>query len=172
MNEHIQKLHHKVGASPLILAVLGVGVLVLWLSCMLIQVETSEFLVDGSATQIANVPFSVFLQWAHFFDGSYPTNVRLAWGYGWSVEVVTLIFAVALSKAMMSLNNVNKHLGKGFFYVGGLLLILNSVADFNSAPGTNWLIHGLVAAVVGGIVVVGMPLGLGLIETAIEDYKD
>jgi hypothetical protein len=139
---------------------------------MLIQVETSEYLIAGSATQIANVPFAVFLQWGHFFDGTYSSAIRLAWGYGWTVEITTLIFAVALSKAMMALSNVNKHLGKGFFYIGGLLLILNSVADFNSAPSTSWLIHALVAAVVGGIVVVGMPLGLGLIETAIEDYKD
>jgi len=47
---------------------------------------------------------------------------------------------------------------------GFLLIGLNSWADFSASPGTSPLVQGLIAAAIGGIVVVGLPLGVGLIE--------
>src|SRR5260370_41528673 len=96
--------------------------------------------------------------------GQAPITMVTAWVYAWTVELITLVFSLALSVAIVKISTANPRLGKWFVVFGGLLILLNSWADYSSSPGANQLVQFLIALAVGGIVVVGLPLGVGLIE--------
>jgi hypothetical protein len=80
-----------------------------------------------------------------------------------------LIFALALAVAVAKISIANPHLGKGFIAFGILLIGLNGWADYNSSPGANPLVQFLIALAIGGIVVIGLPLGIGLIEHGFDE---
>ena len=167
MFEHIQKLknvHHRLGSSPLINWLLGALVLVLWAAATIVQIQTSEYLAFGGAKQVTAVAWSVLVQPWLLITGQAPISVATGWLYGWIVESVTLVFAMALSVAIVKISTVNPSLAKLFVLAGAILIILNSWADYSSSPGGNGLIQFLVALAVGGMAVCGLPLGIGLIE--------
>lgn len=173
--EHIQKkttdVHERLGASPLILWFLGALVLLLWLCATIVQIQTSEYLAQGATQQVANVAWGVLLQPWLLVSGQAPAGLNTAWCYGWIVEVLTLVVALALTKAFSKVASMNPLLAKGFVGSAFLLLILNSWADYASSPGANPLIRFLVALAIGIVVTVGLPLGIGLIEHGIEEYR-
>ena len=165
----MNRLHQRLGSSPLILFLLGALVLLLWGAGTVVQIQTSEYLALGSTAKVTQVAWQVFLQPYLLLTGQAPIQYATSWIYGWVVETVTLVFSLALAIAMMKISQVNPHLAKGFAICGLALLLLNSYADYTSSPGTNPLVQFLIALAVGGIVVVGLPLGLGLIERGIEE---
>lgn len=162
--QQLNRIHHKLGSSPLILWILGLLSLLLWASATIVQIQTSEFLAFGGKQQVTAVAWGVFVQPWLLLTGQAPINDATAWIYGWVVELVTLVFAMALSVAISKISAVNPHLAKWFALAGIVLIILNGWADYSSSPGGNPLIQFLIALAVGGIVVVGLPLGIGLIE--------
>ena len=165
----LNRIHHKLGSSPLINFILGGLSLLMWACASVVQIQTSEYLALGNQNRVATVAWAILLQPYLLITGQAPITLATAWMYGWVVEVVTLVFSLALSIAVVKISTAHPHLGKGFV-VGGLLLIaLNSWADYSASPGSNPLVQFLIALAIGGIVVVGLPLGIGLIEHGIEE---
>ncbi len=167
--QQISRLHKKLGSSPLIMFFLGALVLLLWLCGTITQIQTSEFLAMGSAQRVATVAWSVLLQPWLMVSGQAPIQDATAWLYAWVVEVVTLVFALALSVAIVKINTINNRFGKWFVVLGFVLIALNGWADYSSSPGTNPLVQFLIALAVGMIVTIGLPLGIGLVEHGVEE---
>lgn len=167
--EQFNRVHHKLGHSPLILWILALLTFACWLSCSILQIQTSEYLAMGATTSVAGVTLQVLLQPYLVVTGQAPVQYATAWMYGWVVEVTTLIFGLALSIAVSKLSVTNQHIARGFLIGGALLIILNSWADFSASPGNNDLVRGLIALAIGGIVVVGLPLSIGLAERGFEE---
>jgi len=163
------RLHQQLGSSPLILFILGALVLFFFVCATLIQIQTSEYLALSSNSRVAGVAWAVLLQPYLMITGQAPIADETAWLYGWVVEVITLVFALALSVAIYKLSDANPHLSRGFVVGGLVLLILNSWADYSASPGGSPLVQLLIALAVGGMAVVGLPLGLGLIERGVEE---
>jgi len=169
MRHQLSRLHKKLGSSPLILFILGGLSLLMWASASIVQIQTSEYLALGNAVRVATVAWGILLQPILLISGQAPIQYATAWMYGWIVEVVTLVFSLALTVAVVKISSVNPRLGKGFVAGGLLLIVLNSWADFSASPGSNPLVQFLIALAIGGIVVVGLPMGIGLIEHGIEE---
>lgn len=167
--QQFNRVHHRLGSSPLILWILGGLVLLLWACGTVVQIQTSEYLALGNQQRVAGVTWGIFIQPYLMITGQAPVHLVTAWMYGWVVEIVTLVFALALSIAVTKLSIANPRLGKGFLVFGGLLLVLNSWADYSSSPGNSMLVQALIALAVGLIVVCGLPLGIGLLEQGFEE---
>lgn len=163
------RLHHKLGSSPLILFFLGALVLLLWLCGTVVQIQTSEYLALGSQIRVAGVAWTILQQPWLMITGQAPIQYVTSWLYGWTVEVITLVFALALSVAVGKINTVNHRFGKWFVVLGFVLIALNSWADYSSSPGRNSLVQFLIALAVGLIVTIGLPLGIGLVEHGVEE---
>jgi hypothetical protein len=172
VQENMHRLHKKLGSSPLILFLLGGLALVFWLAATVVQVQTSEYLALGSNARVANVAWSVLTQPYLMITGQAPMQYVTSWLYAWVVELVTLVFALALSVAVVKISSVNRHIGKGFVLGGIALILLNGWADYSASPGANPLVQFLIALAIGGIAVVGLPLGVGLIEHGFEEMGD
>jgi hypothetical protein len=166
---HMHRVHQRLGSSPLILWFLGVLVLLLWACGSIVQIQTSEYLALGSQYRVAGVAWSILLQPWWMISGQAPIQEVTAWMYGWVVEVITLVFALALSVAVVKISTANPKLGKGFVIFGFLLIGLNTWADYSSSPGSTPLVQGLIALALGLIVVCGLPLGVGLLEHGFEE---
>jgi hypothetical protein len=158
------RVHHRLGSSPLIMFLLGGLVLFLWACTTIVQIQTSEYLAMGANTRVAGVAWGILFQPWLMLTGQAPIAYATAWLYGWIVEVITLIFALALAVAVTKISIANPHIGKWFVVGGLLLIILNSWADYSASPGSSPLVQGLIALAVGGMAVVGLPLGIGLLE--------
>ena len=165
----VQRLHKKLGSSPLIMFVLGFLVLLLWLAGTVVQIQTSEYLALGAHGKVAGVAWSILIQPWLMITGQAQVAFVTSWLYAWVVEVVTLVFALALSAAVVKINSVNPHFGRWFVIIGLLLIGLNGWADYSSSPGGNPLVQFLIALAVGLIVTIGLPLGIGLIEHGVEE---
>lgn len=169
MGQQINKVHHKLNSSPLLNWILGAGSLVFWSAATVVQVQTSEYLAMGASTRVAGVTWSVLSQPALLITGQAPIQYATAWIYAWVVELVTLVFGLALSAAVAKIASVNPTIARWFVFCGIVLILLNGWADYSSSPGNNPLTQLLIAVAVGGIVVVGLPLGIGLIEHGISE---
>lgn len=165
----LNRYHHKLNSSPLIMFILGAMVLILWLAGTVVQIQTSEYLALGNKGQVAGVAWSILLQPWLMITGQAPIDQVTAWLYGWVVEVITLVFALALSAAVTKISSVNGHIGRWFVVFGLLLIALNAWADYSSSPGSNPLVQALIALAIGMIVTIGLPLGLGLLEHGVEE---
>ncbi|HET8840791.1 MAG TPA: hypothetical protein VFN35_04955 [Ktedonobacteraceae bacterium] len=163
------RMHKKLGHSPLILFFLGGLVLLLWLCGTIVQIQTSELLAMGTQSRVANVSWNVLTQPWLMITSQAPIENVTAWLYGWVVEVVTLVFAVALTVAIVKISSLNHRLAKMFVIAGFLLIGLNGWADYSASPGANPLVQFLIALAIGIIVTVGLPLGIGLIEQGVEE---
>lgn len=172
LKRQFSRLHHRLGSSPLIMFFLGGLVLLMWAAASVVQIQTSEYLAMGATSRVAGVAWGILLQPWLMLSGQAPVTYVTAWVYAWVVEVITLVFALALSVAVVKISAANPHLGRGFVAVGALLILLNSYADYSSSPGTSPLVQFLVALAVGGIVTVGLPLGVGLIEHGISELGE
>lgn len=169
VKQNFARLHHKLGSSPLILFFLGAPTGILWAAGTVVQIQTSEYLALGSPTRVAGVAWSILEQPWLMLSGQAPIQYVTAWLYGWTVEIITLVFALALSVAVHKINTVNHRFGKWFVILGFVLIALNSWADYSSSPGSNPLVQFLIALAIGLIVTVGLPLSLGLIEHGVEE---
>lgn len=163
------RLHKKLGHSPLILFFLGGLVLLLWLCGTVVQIQTSELLALGNQSRVVNVSWNVLMQPWLMISGQAPTSAMTGWLYGWTVEVITLVFAMALSVAVVKIGSLNPRIAKVFVIAGFLLIGLNGWADFSASPGATPLVQFLIALAIGIIVTVGLPLGIGLVEQGIEE---
>lgn len=160
----INKLHQKIGASPLILFFLGLLTLLLWSSASVVQIQTSEYLALGNPNRVASIAWGILKQPILLITGQAPAVYATSWMYAWVVELITLVFALVLSVAIVKISAANPHLAKWFVIAGIALIALNGWADYSSSPGTSPLVQFLIALAIGGIVVIGLPLGVGLIE--------
>ncbi|HET8842297.1 MAG TPA: hypothetical protein VFN35_12570 [Ktedonobacteraceae bacterium] len=167
--QHWSRLHKKLGSSPLIMFFLGGLVILLWLSGTVVQIQTSELLALGNSLRVANINWNVLAQPWLMISGQAPMDRVTSWLYGWVVEVVTLVFALALSVAVVKISSLNARFGRLFVVAGFLLIGLNGWADYSASPGSSPLVQFLIALAIGIIVTVGLPLGIGLIEQGIEE---
>lgn len=169
IGQQINKVHHRLNSSPLINFILGGGSLLLWAAATVVQVQTSEYLAIGSSTRVAGVAWHILTQPWLLLTGQAPIQYATAWIYAWVVELITLVFGLVLAVAVAKISSVNPTIAKWFVLCGGALILLNGWADYSSSPGGNMLVQVLIAVAVGGIVVVGLPLGIGLIEHGISE---
>ena len=168
-HQQLNRYHKKLGSSPLIMFILGGLVLLLWLAGTVVQIQTSEYLALGNHVRVAGVAWSILTQPWLMITGQAPIDQVTSWLYAWVVEVLTLVFALALAVAVVKINSVNAHAGPWFVLAGLLLIGLNSYADYSSSPGGNPLVQFLIALAIGMMVTLGLPLGLGLIEHGVEE---
>lgn len=168
-HQQLNRYHKKLNSSLLIMFILGSMVLVLWLAGTVVQIQTSEYLALGNPTRVAGVAWSILVQPWLMISGQAPVTQVTAWLYGWVVEIITLVFALALSAAVSKISSVNSHIGRWFVVFGLLLIALNAWADYSSSPGSNPLVQALIALAIGMIVTIGLPLGLGLLEHGVEE---
>src|SRR5262249_48358393 len=136
-HHQLNKYHKKLNSSPLIMFILGGLVLLLWLAGTVVQIQTSEYLALGAQVRVAGVAWSILVQPWLMISGQAPVDQVTAWLYGWVVEIITLVFALALSVAVMKISSVNHHMGRWFVVFGLLLIALNSWADYSGSPGGN-----------------------------------
>ena len=169
IHQQVNRIHHKLNSSPLIMFVLGGLVLLLWLAGTVVQIQTSEYLAIGNPVRVAGVAWSILTQPWLLVTGQAPINLATSWIYAWFVETLTLVFALALGVAIIKIKSLNPHIVKWFVAAGLALIALNSYADYSSSPGTNPLVQFLIALAVGMDVTAGLPLGLGLIEHGVEE---
>ncbi len=169
MRESFDRVHHRLGSSPIIMWFLGALSLLLWACASVVQIQTSEYLALGSKVRVAGVAWGIFIQPWLMITGQAPIAYVTSWTYAWVVELITLVFALALSVAVAKIASANPHLAKFFVIFGAGLILLNGWADYSSSPGQNPLVQGLIALAIGGIVVVGLPLGIGLLEKGFEE---
>lgn len=163
------KVHHRLGSSPLILWFLAALILLLWMCGTIVQIQTSEYLAMGNQQRVAGVAWGIMSQPWLMVSGQAPIQYVTAWMYGWTVEAVTLVFALALSVAVVKLTVVNPKLAKAFVVLGLVLIALNGWADYSSSPGATVLVQALIALALSLIVVCGLPLGVGLLEHGFEE---
>jgi hypothetical protein len=164
------RAHKKLANSPLIMWFLGALVLLLWFCATVTQIQTSEYLAEGSSQRVATVAINVFLQPYLIITGQVPPGYNTPYMYAWIVEALTLVVALALAAAFTKIATVNPMLAKIFMGSAVILVILNSWADFSGTPGNNDLIRFLVALAIGLMVTCGLPLGVGLLEHGFEQY--
>src|SRR5260370_29554233 len=115
----LNRLHKKLGSSPLILFFLGALSLLLWSAASIVQIQTSEYLALDNPTRVATVAWGVLSQPWLLITGQAPAAFATSWMYAWIVELVTLVFALALSVAVVKISAANPHLGKWFIIFGG-----------------------------------------------------
>ncbi len=169
MRDGLNRVHQRLGSSPLLMWFLGALSLLLWACASVVQIQTSEYLALGNANRVAGVAWAIVLQPWLMITGQAPITLVTSWVYAWVVELVTLVFSLALSVAIAKIATANPHLAKWFVVFGAALILLNSYADYSSSPGQNPLVQFLIALAIGGIVVVGLPLGIGLLEKGFEE---
>ena len=170
VREHVGRAHKKLANSPLIMWALGLLTLLLWVCATVTQIQTSEFLAEGSSQRVASIAINVFQQPWLIISGQVPIGYNTPYMYAWIVELLTLVVALALTAAFTKIATVNPTLAKIFIGAAVILVILNSWADFSGTPGNNDLGRFLVAAALGIMVTCGLPLGIGLIEHGCEQY--
>ena len=169
MQQQMGRMHQRLGSSPIILWFLSALAFLLWACASVVQIQTSEYLALGNANRVAGVAWAILMQPWLMITGQAPIALVTSWVYAWVVELVTLVFSLALSVAIAKISTVNPLLAKGFLVLGFLLIALNAWADYSSSPGVNPLVQALIAVAIGGIVVVGLPLCIGLAEKGFEE---
>ena len=170
--QQFHRIHERLGSSPLILWFLGGLSLVLWAAASVVQIQTSEYLALNNRDQVAGVAWAILMQPWLMITGQAPIAFVTSWLYAWAVELITLVFSLALSVAVSKISIANPFVGKWFVLFAGLLIILNSWADYSSSPGNNHLVQFLVALAICGLVVVGLPMGIGLIEHGCDELGE
>jgi len=157
-------------ASPIILFTLGAAALFFGLVAVVVEIRTSELLVLGGKAE--EIPWGVFLQPYLLVMGTDPILTKMAWLYGWGIEIIGLIFAFAFNHATNALSQTNARIAKMYGVVSFLLILLNGWANFHSLPGVDPLIQVLVAVVVAIAVIAFPVIGLALIERGFEELGD
>ena len=159
------------GVDPTILVGLGCLVSLVWTVATITQIRTSEALMLGGQKVPVNVEWGVLFQPWQLLTGTAPIGLTMPWCYGWIIEVLTLIWSLALEHAKLELLKTNKLLGSIYGTVTMLLLGLNGWADYNSSPGNDPLAQGLLAAAVGLMVTTGLPVALVLLKAGMAKFK-
>ena len=166
----IREYYGTFSASPIILFILGVAACFFAIIAMVVEIRTSELLVLGGKAN--EIPWGVFLQPYELVVGTESMLTKLAWMYGWGIEIVDLVFAFALNHATHALRQTNDKIAKFYGIASFLLISLNAWANFNSLPGVDPLVQFLVALVVAVAVVAFPVIGLALIEKGFEELGD
>ena len=162
--------HHKLGSSPLLLMIAGAACIFFWASGIVTQILTSEFLIQGSNAHITVIPWSVVIQPWLIISSQVPVGQSTAWQYAWIVELVTIIFGMFSSHAIAALHAVNPRIVKLFIVGAIVLIVVNAISDYAGIANSSIIIKGLGALACGGWVVVGLPVGIGLIEKGVEEW--
>lgn len=166
---HLSRMHDRLAAMPFLFFLVGALFIVLFICGTVVQIQTSEYLASGNPGKVAGVAWSIFAQPWLMVTGQAPVQFVTAWLYAWVVEATTLVFAFALSVAVNKINSLNPGFGRWFVGIGALLIGLNGWADYSASPGVNPLVQFLLALAIGMVVVIGLPLGVGLIEHGIKE---
>lgn len=160
------------GQNPLVLAIAGVAIVGLWLGLSLFQIQTTEsWTLNAPPPDIAGVSWGVVFQAGQLVSGQLAGALGKAVAVGWSVEIITLVFGVALEVAAHGVGRSSQML-RGIFVFGGFgLLIFNGWTDYayGSLPSGacgQFFFAGLMSF----IVVFGLPAGLELLLRAKDEF--
>jgi hypothetical protein len=135
------------------------------------EIGTSEALALGDPHfTLAN--WGVFLQPYEIFAGGLPFRTTLAYLYGWTVEIVNLVFAFAIGHAVNALKATNEKVAKFYAIASFILIGLNGWANIHALPGVDPLLQFLIALAVAIAVIVFPVIGLALIERGIAELGD
>lgn len=160
------------GQNPVILALIGVGLLLAWVGCSLFQIETTEaWIMQGDPPGIAHVSWAVLIQAGQLITGNLSGVAGKAIVVGWIVEIITLVFGCVLEVAAHGVGRSSQDL-KGLFIAIGLgLLCFNGYTDFayGSLPsGVSG--QAFFAVLMSFIVVFGLPAGIELLIRAKDEF--
>lgn len=164
---------HGSGPSPLVLIILAALLLGAWLGTSLFQIQTTEaWVLQGPPPGIQDISWAVLLQAWNLLSGNLAGNAGKAIVVGWVIEIITIVFGVALE---ITAHGVGKSsdLLKGIYIFAGLgLLFFNGYTDFayGSLPsGTCGQLF--FACVMTFIVVFGLPAGIELLLRALNGMR-
>lgn len=169
--DRAQKATRK-GQNPVVLALIGGGLLAAWLGCSLFQIETTEaWVLQGDPPGLAHVSWAVLAQAGQLISGNLSGTAGKAIVVGWCVEIVTLVFGCVLEAAAHGIGRSSEDTKGLFIAVGAGLLIFNGYTDFayGSLPsGTAGQLF--FATLMSFIVVFGLPAGLELLIRAKNEF--
>jgi hypothetical protein len=166
----VRKAYGTFSASPIILVVLGVAALAIGAAGLTVEISTSEALILGTSKNLVIANWGVFTQPYQIFAGGLDLKTVLAYVYGWTVEVVDLVFAFALGHAYNALKLTNKTVAKFYGVASFVLIGLNAWSNINSLLGVDPVLQFLVALAIAIAVVVFPVVGLALIERGISEF--
>ncbi len=170
LKQQVGRYHRNVANSPILCIGIGLIALFFGILCTTVDIATTEYLATGSLDKITGIQWGIWTQPWMLVTGQIP-NLTQAVGfvYAWTVETVQLIFGLVLGHALTKVHSVSSRLARGFAVIGTILILLNGVATYNAAPVANPLMQFLIAIAMGGFSIVSFPIGIGLIETGMEE---
>lgn len=170
VKQQVNRYHKSIAHSPILC--IGIGALALFFGilCTTVDIATTEYLATGSLDKITGVQWGIWMQPWMLVTGQIPMlSQAVGFVYAWTVETVQLIFGLVLGHALTKVHSVSPRLARGFAVIGTILIVLNGVATYNAAPVANPLMQVLMAIAMGGFSIVSFPIGIGLIETGLDE---
>ena len=160
------------GQNPLVLGIAGVALLLLMVGLSLFQIQTTEsWLLQSPPPNIAGVAWGVVYQLGQLVTGQLTGSVGKAVAVGWSVEIITLVFGVALEVAAHGVRRSSELLASIFVLGGFGLLGFNGYTDFQYGSLPSGFCGQLFfAALMSFIVVFGLPAGIELLLRAKDEF--
>lgn len=161
------------GQNPLVLAILGAAIILLWVGLSLFQIQTTEaWTLQAPPPDISGVSWGVVYQAGQLVSGGLSGAVGKAVAVGWSVEVITLVFGVALEVAAHGVGRSSELLKTLFLFGGFGLLAFNGWTDYAYGSLPSGVCGQLFfAGLMSFVVVFGLPAGLELLLRAWNEFK-
>lgn len=161
------------GPSPLVLLILAALLLGAWLGTSLFQIQTTEaWVLQGPPPGIQDINWAVLFQAWNLVSGNLSGPVGKAIVVGWVIEIITIIFGVALEIAAHGVGKSSDEMKALFIFFGIGLLAFNGYTDYayGSLPsGTCGQIF--FAGVMTFIVVFGLPAGVEMLLRAMHGMR-
>jgi len=169
--EHVT---HRRQQSPILLLAVGLFCAGMWIGIVLLQLQTSmALMLSGKEVTVQTANWGVFVLFWELVTGQLYGALLVAVTWAYMVELVTLIFAVALKFAMEAASQSHQKLPKWWVIASIVLLLYNAYSDFSY--GTlyvgSWVGNLAFSLVCGMGVCFLLPIAFRLIEGAIDGWK-
>lgn len=134
----------------------------------LIQIQTSEAFLLNGAVQTFLPAWEIIMQPVHFASGILTIDQAKAFTWGFGIELLFLTFALGFDIAHQGIAAHSKRSGGVFLIGGGLLIVLNSIADFSfGSIGSGFWGHlGFTVVCLFAVLFLGL-VAIKFIETGI-----
>jgi len=118
--------------------VVGIGLLALFLYCLLMQIQTTEAAMLGQQSLTTFMPnWQIFMQLKDLFSSRMTIAMAQAILVGWFIELFYLAAAFNHRKAVLSVKNSHEFITKGHDIVTIGILVINAYTDYNYGLGSN-----------------------------------
>lgn len=161
------------GPNPLVLAIAGVLLLGLTVGLSLFDIQVTEsWILQGPPPNISDIAWGVIYQAGQLVSGQLSGPVGKSVAVGWSVEIITIVFGVALEVAAHGVRRSSELLA-GIFVFGGFgLLLFNGYTNYQYGVLPSGVCGQLFfAALMAFVVVFGLPAGIELLLRAKAEFS-